>query len=171
MANIQDCQPASDSENHRTQIVSSLLLEVFKESMPASGEEAFVARGGPPPRQGFCGAEACTYMPELRFLISVTSLLRFLGRWAGKVVCLLKDWQVSGTGFLWCGLFPGLLKSYCFQSGLISSPVPVQSERGPGASPVYTVSPGPTQSLPSTSAMGLERRGGRPLHHRPVFWV
>lgn len=57
MAHSQDCQPASDSGNHRTQVVSSLLREVFEESMPACGEEAFVASGGPPPRQGFCGAE------------------------------------------------------------------------------------------------------------------
>lgn len=79
-------------------------------------------------------------MPELRLLISVTSLLRFLGMWAGKVVCLLKDWKVSAIGFLWCGLFPGFLKSYCFQSGLISSSAPVQS-RGDQEPLLFTLYP------------------------------
>lgn len=43
---VRTPQPVSDRENHSTQVVSSLSLEVFKESTPASGKEALDGRGG-----------------------------------------------------------------------------------------------------------------------------
>ena len=39
-------QPVSRSKNHYTQVVSSLSLEVFKEGVPASGEEVGPGGGG-----------------------------------------------------------------------------------------------------------------------------
>lgn len=48
----------SRSKNHYTQVVSSLSLEVFKEGVPASGEEVGPGGGGGGVRRwGFWGAE------------------------------------------------------------------------------------------------------------------
>lgn len=75
-------QPGSESENLCMQIVSPLSLEVFKESMPASGEEASGARwaesGGGISMGQSPGYTAVLHMSptERPFLVSVNVLLR-----------------------------------------------------------------------------------------------
>lgn len=85
-----------------TQVVSSLLLEAFKESLPAFGEEVDEVggvRNGPPPSQqdfwsgGGQAHSRSAREPKLLLLISVTRLHGFLEVVIGKALCLLKEWE------------------------------------------------------------------------------
>lgn len=89
-------------ENPCPQVVSSPLLGVFKESVPACAREPSVGEVGgswgcPSPWQGFCGAEPGhtvglhVRLLGLQLLISLKFSPRFLATRTGNVICSPRD--------------------------------------------------------------------------------